>query len=217
MIFKDDSHFPNNIAPTGPTGPTGPSGEDGAAAAVRVGTVTTGEPGTEAAVTNSGTDQDAVLNFTIPRGDTGSAPPLSLLSSYSTPPQPGTSGTALLFDQNGTSYGSDISHTAGSAAFTINTPGVYAVSFHGAMSPASGVTFPLNVTLTLQQNGAAVPGGTALHNFHTSSDTANLALSVPVTVSSAPSTLQIMPSGGSFLYSSIGMTVCRLGNIPSQS
>ena len=42
------------------------------AATVSVGTVTTGKPGTNASVTNSGTENDAVLNFTIPRGDPGS-------------------------------------------------------------------------------------------------------------------------------------------------
>lgn len=41
------------------------------AATVQVGTVTTGEAATQASVTNSGTAQDVVLNFTIPRGATG--------------------------------------------------------------------------------------------------------------------------------------------------
>ena len=40
-------------------------------ASVTVGTVTTGNPGTQASVVNSGTDKDAVLDFTIPRGNTG--------------------------------------------------------------------------------------------------------------------------------------------------
>ena len=41
------------------------------ACTVDVGTVTTGAAGTSAEVTNSGTAQQAVFNFTIPRGDTG--------------------------------------------------------------------------------------------------------------------------------------------------
>ena len=41
------------------------------AATIEVGTVTTGGPGTDAAVTNTGTETDAVLNFVIPRGDKG--------------------------------------------------------------------------------------------------------------------------------------------------
>jgi len=52
----------------GPVGPTGPAGT---AATIAVGTTTTGNPGTNAAVTNSGTSSAAVFNFTIPRGDVG--------------------------------------------------------------------------------------------------------------------------------------------------
>lgn len=43
----------------------------GLAATVTVGTTTTGEAGTNASVTNSGTAQEAVLNFVIPRGANG--------------------------------------------------------------------------------------------------------------------------------------------------
>ena len=44
-------------------------------ASVTVGTTTTGAAGTSASVTNSGTTQDAVLNFTIPRGAQGEQGP----------------------------------------------------------------------------------------------------------------------------------------------
>jgi len=56
------------LARAGGAGPTGPAG---AAATVSIGTVTTGAPGTAATVTNSGTSSAAVLNFTIPQGQTG--------------------------------------------------------------------------------------------------------------------------------------------------
>lgn len=55
----------------GDTGAKGDRGATGSAATIRIGTVTTGEPGTEASVTNSGTVSDAVFNFTIPRGEKG--------------------------------------------------------------------------------------------------------------------------------------------------
>ena len=58
--------------PKGDPGDTGPAGADGLAATVEVGTVTTGAPGTDAAVENVGTPTAAVLNFTIPRGNPGS-------------------------------------------------------------------------------------------------------------------------------------------------
>lgn len=63
--------MPEKVWMQGPPGPQGQQGEPGAAATVTVGTVTTGEPGTDAIVANSGTESAAVLNFTIPRGETG--------------------------------------------------------------------------------------------------------------------------------------------------
>ena len=67
--------MPEKVWMQGPPGPQGPQGDTGAAATVTVGTVTTGEPGTDAIVTNSGTESSAVLNFTIPRGETGAVGP----------------------------------------------------------------------------------------------------------------------------------------------
>lgn len=48
-------------------------GTPGDSATVTVGTTTTGAAGSSASVTNSGTTSAAILNFTIPRGDTGAA------------------------------------------------------------------------------------------------------------------------------------------------
>lgn len=55
----------------GDTGAKGDRGATGAAATIRIGTVTTGAPGSEAIVTNVGTANDAVFNFTLPRGAKG--------------------------------------------------------------------------------------------------------------------------------------------------
>ena len=51
----------------------GAAGTSGTSATVSVGTVTTGNAGTNVTVTNSGTSSAAVLNFAIPEGDRGSA------------------------------------------------------------------------------------------------------------------------------------------------
>ena len=74
----------------------GPQGEPGAAATVTVGTVTTGEPGTDAIVTNIGTESAAVLNFTIPRGETGPA--------GAGVPDGGTAGQLLGKTESGTAW-----------------------------------------------------------------------------------------------------------------
>lgn len=56
----------------GDPGEPGEPGQDGQAATIQVGTVTTGEPGTQAIVENVGTESEAIFNFTIPRGADGS-------------------------------------------------------------------------------------------------------------------------------------------------
>jgi hypothetical protein len=57
--------------PKGEQGVQGIQGSPGNAATVSVGSTTTGAAGSSASVTNSGTSSAAVLQFTIPRGDTG--------------------------------------------------------------------------------------------------------------------------------------------------
>ena len=68
------------IGPEGPQGPQGvkgdtgeigPQGPAGTSPTVTVGTTTTGEAGTQASVVNSGTAENVVLDFTIPKGDAG--------------------------------------------------------------------------------------------------------------------------------------------------
>ena len=70
--------------PQGERGEQGPAGADGAqglqgnpgqAATIQVGKVTTGEPGSEVQVTNSGSESAAVFDFVIPRGEPGAAGP----------------------------------------------------------------------------------------------------------------------------------------------
>lgn len=75
VIVQDVATTPGPAGPAGADstvpGPQGPAGADGASATVAVGTVTTGDAGTAAAVVNSGTSSAVVLDFTIPRGADG--------------------------------------------------------------------------------------------------------------------------------------------------
>ena len=67
-------NFPGpNCYLMGPTGPTGPTGADGETPVITIGTVTTGDPGTEASASITGTAPNFVLNLTIPQGPTGPA------------------------------------------------------------------------------------------------------------------------------------------------
>ena len=61
------------VGPTGPTGPTGPAG--GEIASLTIGTVTTGDPGTDAQASITGEAPNFILNLTIPQGPTGEIGP----------------------------------------------------------------------------------------------------------------------------------------------
>lgn len=52
-------------------GMQGEPGIPGTSATITIGTVTTGEPGSDASVVNVGTSSNAILDFVIPRGDKG--------------------------------------------------------------------------------------------------------------------------------------------------
>lgn len=83
MITINTGYLLNFVIPQGPTGPSGPQGEIGPTGAtgatgpagetptLTIGTVTTGNPGTEAAASITGTAPNFVLNLTIPQGPTG--------------------------------------------------------------------------------------------------------------------------------------------------
>ena len=68
----------------GLTGPKGEKGDTGAAATITIGTVTTGDAGTDASVTNVGTTSAAIFNFTIPRGEDGKDGGITIDSTLST-------------------------------------------------------------------------------------------------------------------------------------
>lgn len=71
-ILEEGKKCKEKLCVIGPTGPTGPQGP----ATITVGVTTTGNPGTSANVTNVGTNENAILNFTIPAGMTGPAGPI---------------------------------------------------------------------------------------------------------------------------------------------
>lgn len=66
-LLKEGKRCQEKIGIVGPTGPTGPQGP----ATITVGNVVTGLPGSNAAVTNTGTQENVILTFTIPQGPTG--------------------------------------------------------------------------------------------------------------------------------------------------
>ena len=75
VYYRSNDRWTNLGPIQGAEGPQGQQGDPGQAATIQVGQVTTGEPGSQATVTNSGTENAAVLNFAIPQGATGQTGP----------------------------------------------------------------------------------------------------------------------------------------------
>lgn len=156
------------FGPTGPTGPTGPAG-----ATVTVGQTTTLDPGENASVTNSGTPSNAILNFSIPRGDVGPTGPAgeqgpegpagedaevtyAYASKYQTNNQAITANANVITQVPLTENGPSINVTNSEAnKFTIIEPGVYKIdySFAGTSSAAG------TITVEARNNGNTINGG----------------------------------------------------------
>lgn len=75
VYYRSNDQWTNLGTIQGAEGPQGQQGDPGQAATIQVGQVTTGKPGSQATVTNSGTENAAVLNFVIPQGATGQTGP----------------------------------------------------------------------------------------------------------------------------------------------
>ena len=203
------------MGPQGPTGPTGATGATGPAGGPTGPSGATGATGPTGPTGPTGaTGPTGSTGATGPKGATGtcSCKAPDLLSAYSTPPQSGKSGTVLIFDRNAVINGSSISHAQNSGTFTIQQTGFYQVSFHGTLAPASGSAFPLTVSLYLQQQGTQVPGTAVQHTFHTSTDSANVAFSQIIQVTTVPTTIQVIGQGTGYFYGPISMSINKLGS-----
>ncbi len=69
MRDVDGAHYITDLS--GAQGIQGVKGETGATPNLTIGTVETGEPGTDVVVTVTGTDENPIFNFTIPKGEKG--------------------------------------------------------------------------------------------------------------------------------------------------
>ena len=92
---------------------------------------------------------------------------------------------------------------------------MYAVSFNGKFTPSSDATFPETLQVNIEQDGTDLPGAFSSYTFQDANGIANLAMSIPVTVQSAPSTLQVVTEGGNSVYGGVTMNIYRLGDIPT--
>ena len=176
-----------------------------------MGTVTTGDAGTDASVTNSGTTRDAVFDFVIPRGDTGKCCKPKFLNAFSTPAQPGERRQCPALRPQRRLQGAAISHTAGGRRIHRPGPRQLCGVLPRHLAPFGCAVFPLSILIYLENQGVQVPGTEVQHIFHTTAEAANVAFAQVVQVPSAPATLKFIASGGNFLYSDTAASIWYLG------
>lgn len=126
FIFENGDHIESPVItlPRGEKGEAGKDGKDGLngegiAATIEVGTVTTGEAGTDASVTNVGTEQRAILNFVIPRGANGEEGSAGVGFDDATSIKLNSGTNALTAGTDGLTIGATFKVTVGNEVFEI--------------------------------------------------------------------------------------------------
>ena len=210
----DSNAVLNFVIPAGATGANGATGADGTAATVQVGTTTTGAPGTNASVTNTGTESNAVLNFVIPAGTTGASAAESrpsVLAVQDTTEQALTENTPVSFAVNLLQSGTDLTHAAGSNQITVETPGIYQAAFTAEVSPTGTATLPLTISLSLEQGTTILETSSTTMAAAEQSNT--LAWNIPFTVTAAPEVLQILSDGTDVILNRATLTINKIGTV----
>jgi hypothetical protein len=140
--YSIEVSIPNRgpVGPQGEVGPTGPANE------LTLGEVTTGDPGTEAEATISGTPPNQVLDLVLPRGDTGAQgnPGPTGAGGVGVVPAP-IYATMQEAVEDGITFGGVFRHTSGSV-FWVEEPDPDAATFIAA----SGATDVWNIQKFVQ-------------------------------------------------------------------
>ena len=141
----------------------------GRAATVTVGNVTTGAAGTEASVTNSGTDTDAVLDFVLPRGADGQGAGDMTASVY----DPAGGKKQVAFASDLTKHTGDGSIHVTAAEKESWSEKQNALTFDSA--PTSGSTNPVtsggvHTALSAKANASALSSHTGNSDIHVTAE-----------------------------------------------
>lgn len=171
----------------GPQGLPGQDGTDGQNATITIGQTTTLAPGSQATVTNVGTDTNAVLNFGIPEGQQGIQGPQGDpgINARAYVTQNTGSATITIEDADGTTTATVYDGTDGTngtdgfspvATVTQNT-GSATISITDQNGTTTATvydgtpgTIPNDATLTIQKNGSDVATFTANSSTNTTAN-----------------------------------------------
>ena len=162
---------------------------------------------------NTGTEQDAIFDFYIPRGEPGGGGGVpEVLATVDLSNQPSAAGAPLAFNDTPLVSGTAITHAAGSTDVTINQDGIYQAAFHATVAVDTGTAIPATLVVQLYENGAPVAGASARHTFTATNETATLSFDVPFRAVGTPVTIQVVPDSTGFTFQESALTVIRLGD-----
>ena len=141
---------PGTDGTNGTDGAPGKDGVDGKAATIQIGEVVTGAAGTNASVENTGTENAAILKFTIPRGATG------------TPGANGQDGAPGADGKNGATFTPAVD-TNGNLSWTNDggLPNPETVNVRGAQGEAATVQVGTTTTLPAGRQATVNNSGTS--------------------------------------------------------
>ena len=176
-----------------------------------MGTVSTGDPGTEASVVNSGDEHNAVFDFVIPKGDVGTMGVPDALAATDIRGQRTRTNGALVFGSTALSSGPAITHQDDSPDVVITQNGIYQVSFFGSVRMGSCAHIPAALNVHLFQDNVRVSGAVSRHVFCANGEVVSMVFSMPIRVNRTPVTLQMRSSADDFFFENATLTVMRLG------
>ena len=123
---------------------------------------------------------------------------------------PGSAGDALTLDTNQVLEGSAITHTASSADIELTENGTYRVGYNTTVTTSGSASPPVTVSAQLENEGTEIPGTITSATLQSASNTANLAATAIIEVSSAPVTITLNANDTDAEYSNTSVVIRKL-------
>ena len=151
-------------------------GPQGANATLSVGTVTTGAAGSSASVTNSGSSTQAILDFVIPRGDTGDVTPAALAAqtaAQAAATAAAASQSAAATSASSASSSATSATNSASAAATSATQAANSASSAGGSATAAAASASTATAKATDATTSATSAASSASSASTSASTAS--------------------------------------------
>lgn len=104
-----------------------------------------------------------------------------MLNTYNSSSQTAAVDQVLVYDTDSYNQGTAISHMPGSGVITLNSPGVYQVSFNAVASPSEDSTGTNSaITAQLYKNGTAVTNALSTGTVQATTDIVSLGFNILV-------------------------------------